>query len=189
MPPVITLGTNTADIRAPRAPSMLRSLGIGVGGIIVLTAAALWWLNRPHLPAYIVYDAQASAAQSLADMYCAPAIRTQCQKPVADGEVTFRSALARARDELPGCRGVFFIVDDPAMNSPQTIDLLKQAQKRIYWRLRVDYHIGRDAQESTLQRSGETSSGITDWGGSGDARQTMQNACKIARDGRVFNGW
>jgi hypothetical protein len=172
--------------RPPRARvAVAAALAFGVLGLFA--AIRLW--NRPHLPAYIVYDVNASREASLADMFCAPEIRAECQQPVIEGEAGFRHALALAHDEIPDCRGVYFLVDTgPSANSPATDVLLAAARKQVYWLLSVDYHVGTSGQSFTLQRNNNIQK-RTEFGGDSDALNLMSNACRIAREGGFHNYW
>lgn len=142
-----------------------------------------WWINHPHLPAYVVYDLQQSRAESLNDYKCAPEIRASCDQQILAGEEGFRYALIQALGEIPKCRGVSVIVD--AGGSPDPTPL-EPARKRGYWRLTVDYHIGRDAQSFKLEATNPNWPGME---GEAEARGLMESACEAARHNGYWNYW
>ena len=143
----------------------------------------LWWIHRPHLPAYVVYDLRETRAESLHDYQCAPEIRATCVQQILNGEEGFRYALTQAYTETPDCRGVRWIVDSG--DGTNAADLAA-ASRRGYWHLTVDYHIGGDAQAFSLKATNPKWPGS---GGEADALQMMRFTCQAARNDGIWNYW
>ena len=152
-------------------------------GFVLAVVIWLWWIHRPHLPAYVVYDLQQSRAESFHDYQCAPEIRAACDQQILRGEEGFRYALTQAYTEIPDCRGVRWIVDSGEATNPAE---LAAASKRGYWRLTVDYHIDADGQSFSLKATNPKWPGSE---GETDALHIMTLACEAARNNGIRNYW
>jgi len=152
------------------------------GCMLFLCSCRRQWSN------YIVYDQQWSSASGPRNLTCSTDLQLNCAREARDGEANFLKELSDSFKTVSECRGIQFIVD-PGLNdtSPETKALLIAAQKRGFWRLRVDYHPRLPFQSFRLDTVGNH------WnrpgGGEGDATHIASFTCEMSHKNGVIDVW
>jgi hypothetical protein len=165
---------------------LIRTLGRTMGSsallAIGLSSIACSTESRHRV---IVYDQAWSSAAAVKNLWCAPQLRTACERQAREEELSFPDTLSRAFRSAPECATVAFLVlSENDKSSEELKDRLSRDPGSVYWRLQVDFQPGLTRQGFTLGPGTDPARN-----GGDDAEHEVSFICKAAKDNGVMATW